>query len=63
MQLYTGGSLNASGGKKGARYPKFSAFCLETQHYINAPNIPAFPARIIKPGAAYEALSVYAFSW
>jgi aldose 1-epimerase len=63
MQLYTGCSLNVTGGKNNARYPKFSAFCLETQHYINAPNIPEFPARIIKTGSAYEALSVYGFSW
>ncbi|MDR2509836.1 MAG: galactose mutarotase [Spirochaetaceae bacterium] len=63
MQLYTGCSLNMKGGKNGAAYPKFSAFCLETQHYTNAPNIPAFPAQIIKPGSCYDAVTVYGFCW
>ena len=38
VQFYTGFYVNATGGKGGVNYGKFSGFCLETQNYPDAPN-------------------------
>ena len=36
-------------------------FCLETQHYPDAPNRPAFPSTILRPGAAYHSRTAFTF--
>lgn len=38
VQFYTSGFLDCPAGKDGVKYGKFSAFCLETQHYPDSPN-------------------------
>lgn len=38
VQFYTGYYLNSPTGKGGASYGRYSAFCLETQHFPDAPN-------------------------
>ena len=48
MQLYTG---NPGG------------FCLETQHYPNAPNEPSFPSTLLRPGETLRETTVHRFSW
>ena len=63
MQLYTSCGLDLEGGKNGHHYEKYAAFCLETQEYTNAPNIPDFPSSILKPNEVYDAATVYGFSW
>jgi aldose 1-epimerase len=35
---------------------------METQHYPDSPNHPAFPSTEIKPGATYHTTTVYSFS-
>src|SRR5439155_866738 len=35
--------------------------CLETQHFPDAPNRPAFPATILRPTAAYHSRTVCEF--
>jgi aldose 1-epimerase len=63
MQFYTGNFLDGKvAGKGGATYPKRSAFCLETQHYPDSPNQPAFPSVILEPGALYHTITKYKFS-
>jgi len=36
-------------------------FCLETQHYPDAPNRPTFPSTILRPGAAYHSRTAFTF--
>jgi aldose 1-epimerase len=63
LQLYTanflGGDLRCRGG---VRPERWSAVCLETQAFPNAPNEPAFPSARLDPGQVYAQTSVYAFS-
>jgi aldose 1-epimerase len=63
VQFYTGNFLGGKvTGKGGATYPKRSAFCLETQHYPDSPNKPAFPSVVLEPGALYHTITKYKFS-
>jgi aldose 1-epimerase len=63
VQFYTGNFLGGKvTGKGGATYPKRSAFCLETQHYPDSPNKPAFPSVVLEPGALYHTITMYKFS-
>ena len=60
MQLYTGNFLDGLQGKK--KYGYQSAFCMETQGYPNACNVPSFPSIILKKGDRYHAYTAYRFS-
>ena len=60
MQLYTGNFLDGLQGKK--KYGYQSAFCLETQGYPNACNVPDFPSMVLKKGETYLAYTAYGFS-
>ena len=63
FQLYTGNWLDGSlVGKRGLPYIKRSGFCLESQHYPDSPNQPAFPSTILRPGERYSTTTVYRFS-
>jgi aldose 1-epimerase len=63
VQFYTGNHLDGTiTGKGGKVYGKRSAFCLETQHYPDSPNKPAFPTVLLKPGGQYRSTTVYRFS-
>jgi len=64
VQFYTGNFLtgqlvNTPGNVK---YNKHAALCLETQHYPDSPNQPAFPTTILKPGETYRQTTIYKFS-
>jgi len=61
LQLYTGNSLGALAGKQGSRYGRRSGLCLETQHFPDSPNQPAFPDTILRPGRRYRSRTVFAF--
>ncbi len=43
-------------------YQKHAGLCLETQHYPDSPNHPDFPSTVLRPGEAYEHLTVHKFS-
>ncbi len=62
VQLYTGnfldGTLKTGNGNV---INKHYGFCLETQHYPNTPNTPAFPSTLLKPDQEYKQLTVYRF--
>ena len=64
IQFYSGNFLDGTllktkGGKK---YVLHGGLCLETQHYPDSPNQPAFPATVLKPGEVYKHSSIYKFS-
>lgn len=48
-------------GKYGIEYGPYSAFCLETQHHIDAPNHPDFPSTVLRPGERYHEIAIYDF--
>lgn len=63
VQFYTGnflvdGAITGTGGKP---YMKRGAFCLETQHYPDSPNQPAFPTTLLKPGETLHTTTVFSF--
>lgn len=62
VHLYTSGHFNGSQvGKNGVVYKKHGAFCLETQHYPNSPNIPQFPSTTLTPDDMYKSTTVFKF--
>jgi len=64
LQFYSGNFLNAfrKDGKGGMGYGSRSALCLETQHYPDSPNQPAFPSTVLQPGKKYHSVTTYKFS-
>ena len=63
LQFYTGNFLDGTvKGKGGIAYPQRAAFCMETQHYPDSPNKPAFPTTELKPGQTYHTTTTYKFS-
>jgi len=63
VQFYSGNFLTTDViGKAGAIYDKRSGFCLETQHFPDAPNQPGFPPVDLHPGHEYQHTTVFAFS-
>jgi aldose 1-epimerase len=62
VQFYTGNFLDGTiKGKGGTVYAKRSGLCLETQHFPDSPNKPAFPTTLLKPGATYQTTTIYKF--
>jgi aldose 1-epimerase len=63
VQIYSGNFLDGSiAGKNGVPYEKHAGFCLETQHFPDSPNQPAFPLTVLEPGEVYRETTRYAFS-
>ncbi len=63
IQLYTGNFLDGTNvGKGGKVYNKRGAFCLETQHFPDSPNHPAFPTTMLRPGQVYRQTTIDQFS-
>lgn len=63
LQFYSGNAMSGKNiGKSGRSYPRYGGFCLETQHYPDSPNQPAFPNTILRPGETYRTTTVYTFS-
>jgi len=61
VQFYTANHFNGIRGRNGARYEKFGAFCLESQHFPDSVNKPNFPSIILRPGEIYRQTCVYKF--
>lgn len=60
VQFYTGNFMTGEDkGKGGTVYPHRGAFCLETQHYPDSPNQPAFPSTVLRPGEKYTSKCIY----
>ena len=62
LQFYTGNFLDGTLKGKGKTYIRRGALCMETQHYPDSPNKPAFPSTELKPGATYRSTTLYRFS-
>lgn len=60
MQFYTGNFLEGLVGKKVYNYQ--SAFCMETQGYPNACNVPSFESMTLEKDKKYQAKTEYKFS-
>jgi aldose 1-epimerase len=58
IQLYSGNALETAAGDYGRR----AGLTLETQHFPDSPNHPAFPNTILRPGQDFSSRTVYAFS-
>lgn len=62
LQFYSGNFLaGAFAGKNGHVYPRRGGFCLETQHFPDAPNQPSFPSVILRPGETRRSTTEYRF--
>lgn len=63
LQFYSGNFLTGidKDGKGGKSYPHRSAFCLETQHFPDAPNHPNFASTVLNPGQTYQTSTTYKF--
>lgn len=62
MQVYTGNFLDGTiTGKGGRVYRRRYGFCLETQHFPDSPNQPAFPSTVLRPGDTYRSRTEFAF--
>jgi aldose 1-epimerase len=63
IQFYSGNFLDGTvKGKGGVAYQRRSGLCLETQHFPDSPNHPAFPSTELKPGQKFHSVTVYSFS-
>ena len=62
MQFYSGNNLDGTVvGKGNAPLSRRSGFCLECQHYPDAPNHPGFPSVVLAPGETYRQRTSYKF--
>ena len=63
VQVYSGNFLDGSiVGRNGQRYGQHWGLCLETQHFPDSPNQPAFPSTRLDPGGVYTSVTRFAFS-
>jgi aldose 1-epimerase len=61
VQFYSGNFLDGSNKRGDTAFAKHFGFCLETQHYPDSPNHPAFPTTVLKPGEKYEHKTLHKF--
>ncbi len=62
IQFYGGNFMTGANTIKGGKKDEYrTAFCLETQHFPDSPNQPAFPSTELKPGQTYKTTTVYQF--
>lgn len=62
IQFYSGNFLNGTlPAPGGTTYGHRSGFCLETQHYPNAPNQDKFPSVTLAPGEKYQSKTSFKF--
>lgn len=60
VQVYSGNCINNVSGK--GLYPKYGGFCLETQCYPNAINIPNFgKSPVLRANEQYKSRTTYSF--
>lgn len=63
LQFYSGNFMQSKNTfKTGAKDDFRTAIALETQHFPDSPNQPAFPSTVLKPGQVYKTSSVYKFT-
>ncbi|MDZ7723092.1 MAG: aldose epimerase family protein [candidate division KSB1 bacterium] len=62
LQFYSGNFLDGSvTGKNATIYEFRHALCLETQHFPDSPNQPAFPSTVLTPDDPYHTVTKWVF--
>jgi aldose 1-epimerase len=62
VQFYTANGWNGKLQGAGGRMLRQGAgFALETQHYPDSPNQPAFPSTVLRPGETFRSTTIYRF--
>jgi len=61
IQFYSGNFMDGKPAGKGTVYKHRTGLCLETQHFPDSPNHPAFPSTVLKPGETYHSETVLLF--
>jgi len=62
VQLYTARGLGPRYRAGGKAYGPYHGLCLETQHWPDSPNRPAFPSTVLRPGETYRETTIHTFS-
>jgi len=63
LQFYSGNFLDGTlRGKRGLAYGHRYGFAMETQHFPDTPNKPAFPSSTLRPGEEYRSRTIYKFA-
>ncbi len=63
VQCYSGNYLDGTTqGRSGRPYGWRSALCLETQHFPDSPNQPAFPSTVLRAGDTFRSTTVWMVS-
>lgn len=61
LQFYDGAYMAGVPGLEGRHYGPRAGLALETQGWPDAPNRPAFPSAILRPGQRYRETTLYRF--
>jgi aldose 1-epimerase len=61
LQFYSGNFMQSKNKMRKGQDDFRTAFCLETQHFPDSPNQPAFPSTLLLPRQEYRTVSVYKF--
>ncbi len=62
IQFYSGNFLDGTvEGRDGVPLQRRHALALETQHFPDSPNQPAFPSVVLRPGDVFHSVTTYAF--
>lgn len=62
LQFYIGNFMTGQNSfKSGAKNDYRTAFCMETQHFPDAPNQKTFPSIVLEPGKEYATTTIYKF--
>ncbi|WP_250031356.1 aldose epimerase family protein [Paractinoplanes maris] len=62
LQFYSGNFLDGTiTGTSGRLYRQGDGLALETQHYPDSPNQPAFPSTVLRPGETHRSTTVFQF--
>ena len=63
VQLYTANHLDGTiVGTGGVKYPRFGAFCLETQHFPDSINHTNFPSVVLRPLQTFNSATIFKFA-
>jgi aldose 1-epimerase len=61
LQFYSGNFLDGKPAGTGTVFAYRTGLCLETQHFPDSPNHPAFPSTILRPGRIYSEKTLLSF--
>lgn len=62
VQFYSSNHMSSLRGKKGVEHDFRCAFCLETQHFPDAPNQPDFPSTVLRPTEEFHQVTKFKFA-